>query len=674
MPTNATFNTLESPKVYDYIFAGSGVSASLLLLELHCRKRLEGLRILLIDPIYTNTKDKTYCFWAYDEEPIAQQLKLLIRHRWSHIELDNSVVRNLAPLRYNHISSKDLYAQIQKLRETYKWDSIHAPVESITRDKSGSYVVVNGTHISGKNIFDSRTPNHQRPREGQTHIFQSFIGWIIETEDSNHREDTFRLMDFNIAQNGHTQFIYALPFSATRSLVEVTRFGSEIIGEGEAEHLLENYIKQHYGNYTKIFIEEGCIPMSNTKIDNEYIHNTILLGSRNYKIKPSTGYAFKSMFYHAVAVADSLESVQNMDSLNINHNKANKGRFAFYDSLLLHILDKRPHEGKGIFVELFNKVDVIKILKFLDEKTSLKEDIQLFSKLTWRPFIQALIEKISVKSWFRPIVLTLFTLILFLLGNDTNMQNFIGYGALFIGLIYVGIPHGAVDHLLETGHWDVKKAPRFIIGYLLQIAAMGILWYLFPTLALLIFIGYSSWHFGQADGKQWQLSSLLSLMWGVSILLYILGTHTHETNIITSTIGQLTIPWELPFWSLLPWLAWSLVNKKIPMVFTIIWLTISSQLPLLFAFGLYFIGQHSLTSWNHISAHLKESNWRIWLKALPFHLGAWLLLMLFYFLWSTPFTPVSYELTHWGTFFIFIACISFPHAISMHFMYRQKSV
>lgn len=674
MPTNATFITLESPIVYDYIFAGSGVSASLLLLELHYRKRLDGLRILLIDPINKNIHDKTYCFWAHDEEPIAQQLKLLIKHRWSNIELDHAVIKNLAPLRYNHISSQDLHAQIQQLRETYQWDSIHAPVESISRDKNGSYVVVNGTRISSKKIFDSRTPKYQIPTEGQTHIYQSFIGWIIETEHANHKEDTFRLMDFNVAQDGHTQFIYVLPFSPTRSLVEVTRFGSEIIGLNEAEQLLDNYIKQYYGNYTIKFSEEGCIPMSNTKIENEYIQDTILLGSRNYKIKPSTGYAFKSMFYHAVAVADSLENAQDMGALNLHHGKANNGRFAFYDSLLLQILDKRPQEGKGIFVELFNRVEITVILKFLDEKTSLKEDIKLFANLTWRPFLQALFEKTSGKSWFRPIALTLFTLILFLLGNDTITQNIIGYGAFFIGLIYVGIPHGAVDHLLETGQWDVKKAPRFIVGYLFQIAAMGIIWYLFPTLALLIFIGYSSWHFGQADGKQWQLSPALSLMWGLSILLYILGTHAQETNIITASIGQLTLPWELPYWSLLPWLAWSLVHKKIPMAFTILWLTISSQLPLLFAFGLYFIGQHSLTSWNHITAHLKQSNWRIWLQALPFHLGAWLLLMLFYFLWASPPTPLSYDLTHWGTFFIFIACISLPHAISMHFMYRQKTV
>ena len=174
--------------------------------------------------------------------------------------------------------------------------------------------------------------------------------------------------------------------------------------------------------------------------------------------------------------------------------------------------------------------------------------------------------------------------------------NYVFVAFILIGFITVGIPHGAVDHLIETGHWDSKKMPRFIFSYLLQAAAMGFLWYLFPELALIIFLLYSAWHFGQADGKQWDFSPALSLMWGVFVLFYILGTHILETNTITSIIGNLSMPIACPIWAVIPLLIWSVIRKKAAFSFTLIWLLLSSQLPLLFAFGLYFIGQHSITS------------------------------------------------------------------------------
>jgi hypothetical protein len=122
---------------------------------------------------------------------------------------------------------------------------------------------------------------------------------------------------------------------------------------------------------------------------------------------------------------------------------------------------------------------------------------------------------------------------------------------------------------------------------------------------------------------------------------------------------------------LLPWLIYAIFRGKHAFAITITWLSMSSQLPLIFAFGLYFIGQHSFTSWQQICSHLNLSNKKVWLHALPFHLSAWMLMAGFLLLW-----PVNYEasvLNRWAIFFIFIACISLPHAISMKKVYSVKT-
>jgi ABC-type sugar transport system permease subunit len=88
-----------------------------------------------------------------------------------------------------------------------------------------------------------------------------------------------------------------------------------------------------------------------------------------------------------------------------------------------------------------------------------------------------------------------------------------------------------------------------------------------------------------------------------------------------------------------------------------------TQLPLLQAFAVYFIAQHSLNGWKHLQGHLRLSSARMWLHALPFTLGA-LFLGVASFLWlETP--PV-------GLFFIALSCLSFPHVLAMDRFYIKK--
>jgi Brp/Blh family beta-carotene 15,15'-monooxygenase len=395
------------------------------------------------------------------------------------------------------------------------------------------------------------------------------------------------------------------------------------------------------------------------------------LGARNYKIKPSTGYAFKSMYEHAEEVADAVQNNKATTDLNKNHAHASSGRFAFYDGLLLDLLKNRPWQGKPIFVALFKRVETGKILKFLDEKTSLQEDISIFIKLPWRPFLSALMRKTLRQPSFRPVALLLITLLLLLLGHETTAQTAVAYPLFLGGLLLVGIPHGAVDHLIDTGNWNLRQAPIFVLKYLLVAAMMGVFWYFFPAFALLTFLVYSAWHFGQADGKQWQLNPYLALLWGGSVLYTLLGTHAEETNKILNSMGQLELHLPYAFLPMFPWLLLAIYKKQNSWIITIIWLLLSIKLPLLFAFGLYFVGQHSLNGWFHLKSHLKMSHKKIWLNALPFHAAAWFMLGLFFLFW--PASANEQEMGRWGIFFIFIACISLPHVVVMQSVYSRKS-
>ena len=341
-------------KTYDYIFAGYGAAASLLILQLHHKNLLDKLNILIVDPERKNKNDKTFCFWANKDEDIVKDLKHLIKHSWSNVLIQNAGNTPLAPLTYHHISSIDLYDELLKLEKSYNWDRLISAVDKVSSDENGAFIIAKGEILRGKKIFDSRTPIYEKTKAGETHIFQSFVGWEIETNRLIENPDTCRLMDFDVEQKGSTQFMYVLPFSPTTALVELTRFGSEILCETAAEKQLQDYIHKHFGEFKKQAIEIGCIPMSNAEIRNDTLKDVVLLGARNYKVKPSTGYAFKNMYHHASELVNSISNLKTPKELNVEHAKAPTGRFAFYDSLLLHILKNKPQNGKIIFQDLLN--------------------------------------------------------------------------------------------------------------------------------------------------------------------------------------------------------------------------------------------------------------------------------------------------------------------------------
>ncbi len=670
MEVEKLINTSAPIKKYDYIFCGVGASASLLLLELNRNNLLDSASVLLIDQEKKTKNDKTFCFWAEDVDPISNNLRDIISHSWNSMTLSDSPEINLYPLKYNHISSIDLYQKIDELAVHFNWQKLTTKVNDISSDEISPFIRIDGNIIRANRIFDSRSPVYLKPKNDEIHIYQSFVGWLIETKSEINQAHVLRFMDFRIEQQNQTQFVYVLPFSKNKLLVEITRFGLEIMKESDVEILLHQYIESNFGAYTKLDLEIGCIPMSQSEIQNETHHGVVLLGAKNYSIKPSTGYAFKNMYYHAKSIAESIKKNAVISDLNINHKQAFKSRFGFYDALLLDILKNNPHEGKGIFVELFEKVETKMILKFLDEKTSIKEDISIFYKINWSPFLKSLTKRVFINQFIQPIILSALTIFFILLGNNESLQESVGYWFIAIGLITIGIPHGAVDHLLETGKWEYKKSPGFILKYLLLSTIMLVLWYWIPTLGLILFLVYSSWHFGQADGKEFGLSAITSFLWGTSVLLYIVGTHQNETNHILAFMGGILFPAAIPKWTISAWIIFALYKKNPSFLITICWLTLASYLPLIISFALYFIGQHSYSSWIQLKSHLKMDNKRIWLNSLPFHGAAWFMLIILLFFW--PDKEMSSIQKCAGQFFIFIAGISFPHVIYMQTLYKKE--
>jgi len=660
----------------DYLFAGAGASEILLLMSLDERGMLHGKNIIIIDPDNKLKNDKTYCFWENSEDLIVKRCKHLISHQWEKVSVNSNKPQLLHPMKYFYISSFDLYKELQRIIEKYNILRIHQPVLEFKKSEHGVAVITNDDTFLSKTVFDSRPPYYLNLKKNESHLLQSFLGYVIEVENKLSDYNCVDLMDFDVEQNEYTQFVYILPFSENKLLVELTRFGVSQLMQKEAEPILDNYITKRFGTYKIAAIEIGNIPMSNADIITDNISNVISIGGRSGAIKPSTGYAFKNMFKHAENIANSL---QNMHQLKVSNNAS---RFKFYDRLLLLILRNDPPSGKNIFETLFKKNDAKNVLNFMDEKTSIFQDIKILSSLPFKPFLKAWKFDISVK--LKPLIIPfiLVALALGLLISNSVFPNPFKWveSLLFIlGLITVGIPHGAVDHLLESGNLHSKIKLNFVIKYLGAAFMYFIIWLLFPNIALLFFLIYSIWHFGQADINEWKIQNnngFKNWIWGGILLGIILYGHSVETNIILKNMGvelfQInektgkTISISLTLLAFI----WGFWERKLAMILSCVFLAISIQLPLITAFGLYFIGQHSIHGWGHLKKGLNVNNTSLYMKALPFTLGAFLLFFILYiFIEKRLLTEFQSQII--TVFFIFTSCISFPHILTMNVFYKN---
>ena len=662
----------------DYLFAGAGASATLLLMCMEKQGLLKDKKILIVDPDTKHHNDKTYCFWSDQDEQLTKQCRHLISHQWHEVSVNRNEQESLLPKKYFHISGIDVYKELRRIVDQHHLQRIQGSVVELTPIENGIKVITDTDTWESSLVFDSRPPRYLPLKNDDAHLLQSFIGFVISTDEPISNSNCVDLMDFNVEQLGATQFMYVLPLGEGKTLVELTRFGLDPITQKEANPILDVYIKNRFGNYQISHTEIGCIPMSTADISAETLPGVVPIGGRAGAVKPSTGYAFKNMFHHAERLADSLK--RNIKPAAIVEST----RFRFYDRLLLLILTKQPSQGKSIFEALFKKNKTSNVLLFLDEKTTLIQDIRIFLTLPIKPFLKAVgwVASSRIQKSMTPFILLLLSMLLLLIYKTSpQIFNWIQIAMFTVGMFLVGIPHGAVDHLLETGNLNSRIKPKFVIHYLGLAFLNLILWVFFPIGALLFFIGYSAWHFGQTDLREWQpknINALKNGAWGTLILSIILLGHIVETNTILENMNALKIPIQntlgkqISVLLSLVGITWAIFEKRWMMFVSSLMLLVGIELPLITSFGLYFIGQHSMNGWSHLKQGMKVNNTSLFLKALPFTIGALFLFVVFIFLLSNNYLS-SFNENMITIFFVFISCISFPHVMAMNSFYKKMN-
>ena len=371
---------------FDYIICGGGASGLLLSNALLSDKYFNDKKILIIEKDSKTDNDKTFGFWN-DKESVLDNI---VFKEWEYAEFRDSNSHNsflLSPYKYKMIKSNEFYLYIgDKISKASNFTYLNSTVNEI--DKVNNKVKTDDGEFSSSIIFSSIY--NEVSFKKYPLLKQHFIGWTIETKNENFDDNKITFMDFSVDQKDEIRFMYILPFSKNKALIEYTLFSGEIINDDEYEKEIKAYLKKkNILNYSIVEKEKGMIPMTCYPFFENNTDTYFQIGTAGGWSKPSTGYTIKNSIEKIEIIINSLKQNKPLSKIRF------KNRFWYYDLLFLDVLIASKGKGSQVFSDLFKNNDPIKIFKFLDEKTSVMEELSIFLSVDIKTFVRSLIKRIS---------------------------------------------------------------------------------------------------------------------------------------------------------------------------------------------------------------------------------------------------------------------------------------
>jgi Brp/Blh family beta-carotene 15,15'-monooxygenase len=257
----------------------------------------------------------------------------------------------------------------------------------------------------------------------------------------------------------------------------------------------------------------------------------------------------------------------------------------------------------------------------------------------------------------------------------------------FALILTVGILHGAND-IQIIRKVKSEQIPFFgVLGsYIAIVLAVGFVFFILPQLALIMFILMSAYHFGEQHFHRLNLGTayryLFFTAYGLTILFMLLSAHAELSASVIIEITGIVIPEHyfsvvLIFSSTITFLIGLLLTIKgrlkhwyKELLFLAAFYFVFQESSLIMGFALYFVLWHALPSLfdqiQFLSGVMnKASLWSYIKSSLLYWSMSLLGLFLFVF-----FLRENNQL-FLTLFFTFLAAITFPHVLVMHYLFKD---
>ncbi|WP_426430825.1 lycopene cyclase family protein [Winogradskyella sp. HB-48] len=375
---------------YNYIILGAGASGLMLAYRMASDVFFDDKSILIIDKEKQKGNDRTWCFWEKDKGEWDD----ILTKTWAKIFFGSNTYSeqiDISPYQYKMIRSENFYNSLwKKIEGKSNFTFINDEVFNFTELKQNVQVITkNGSYVTSKVFNSLHNTNFYDTQKKYPVLQQHFVGWFVKTEEEIFDDSVATFMDFTVPQNSNTRFMYILPLDKKTALFEYTLFSKDLLQHIEYEDAISDYLKQKsISDFEIIEKEKGSIPMTAFKFSQLNSKHILNIGTAGGWTKASTGYTFRSTVKKTKALVSFLKSETDLSKFH------KKSKFWFYDLIFLDVLANHNEEGSALFASMFRKADVKTIFRFLDEESTLLEDLKIILSVPPKRFIQAFFKRL----------------------------------------------------------------------------------------------------------------------------------------------------------------------------------------------------------------------------------------------------------------------------------------
>ncbi len=343
-------------------------------------------RTLVIESRTEYTNDRTWCYWNERSAPVPYQ----IQHRWQTMRVAHagqSVSLDCGSTPYHMLAAQDFYAAAQASIDRQPNIALRRGTLVVGEpSRSGGVwnIRTSAGDVTARSVVDTRPP--RLPRRDGAALWQSFYGQEIECSAAVFDPLSMDLMNFLAPDPRHVPFVYVLPVTPTRALIEVTVFGATPCPPRELSERLEAAVAERVGDasFTTLRSEHGILPMGLNEAPRSADKSSVRVGVMAGGARPSTGYAFQRIQRWAGECARALVS----NGHPIAH-RPDPLPLRVMDRIFLDVLRADPSRGGALFFSLFSRVDPARVIRFLSGDGSVVDSLAVVAAMPVSPFVRA---------------------------------------------------------------------------------------------------------------------------------------------------------------------------------------------------------------------------------------------------------------------------------------------
>lgn len=358
------------------IIAGGGLAGSLAALAM--AKLRPEVPVLLVESGESFGGNHIWSFFDPDIDVRDRWLvEPLVTVRWNAYDVCFPKRRRTLETVYNSVSSDRLDQVVRKELQPAQY-RLESAIEFISSDHVR---LENGETISAAGVIDARGP----PDLSALDVgWQKFVGreYRFDRPHGLHRPI---VMDAMVDQSDGYRFVYCLPFSSTRMLVEDTYYSlSPSLDVGALRNRIDAYLEARGWEPVQVEREEtGVLPVAmGGSLDAlwDRLPDVPKLGLRGGFFHPTTGYSLPDAVRMALLIArqPDLSSAGVHRALKLEATRLWKER-GFYRLLDRMLFRAAPPSQRYKVLEHFYRLDADLIGRFYAGRSTLRDKARILS-------------------------------------------------------------------------------------------------------------------------------------------------------------------------------------------------------------------------------------------------------------------------------------------------------